>query len=77
MKITNKDFVPFNNDISFKENLCNFVKVEHGKSMLDGIIDADRVDAFVEEFLQSESDKILSRLKKKIKKSGGIGKVAE
>ena len=77
MTITNKDFVGLDNELSLKENLCSVIEHYYIESMLDGIIDNDKVDLFINDFLQSESEKILKRFAKKVKKAGGIGKVVE
>lgn len=66
-----------NSELSLKENLRLVIKYRYRESRLDGLIDNDKVDLFIDNFLQNESEKILKRFEKKIKKAGGIGNVAE
>jgi hypothetical protein len=77
MKFENKDYVGFNDGLSLKENLHFVISCWYKESMLDGITDSDRIDLFIDDFLQSEYEGTLKKLKKKVKKSGGIGAVAE
>ena len=62
----------YDNNLSLKDNLRNFINYWYDCSMLDGIIDNDKVEKIISGYKDGDIVKILKKVKRKVSFRGGI-----
>ena len=67
----------YNKKIHLNENLYFLLVDLYREAKSDGIIDDKKINIFISNFLSQEYPKISKKIIKKIKKEGGIIKLAE
>lgn len=62
----------YDENLSLKDNLKNFIKYWYNCSMLDGIIDNNKIEDLISRYIEGDVIKILKKIKRKINWRGGI-----
>ncbi len=62
----------YDESLSLKDNLKNFIECWYSCSMLDGIIDNNKIEDIINHYTEGDVIKILKKIKRKINWRGGI-----